>query len=92
MVVVEGGRSYMVLRSTISTQFQHLRSSAGAVRVGHPYGTSGGDSSCTTTVVKLIIVKEVISCDVSPVAMFKALPLVLPGYLMLRKHLVVDHC
>ena len=39
----------MVLRSTISTQFQHLRSSAGAVRVGHPYGTSGGDSSCTTT-------------------------------------------
>ena len=26
-----------------------LRSSAGAVRVGHPYGTSERDSSCTTT-------------------------------------------
>ena len=26
-----------------------LRSSAGAVHVGHPYGTSERDSSCTTT-------------------------------------------
>ena len=26
-----------------------LRSSVGAVRVGRPYGTSEGDSSCTTT-------------------------------------------
>ena len=49
VVVVPGGRSYMVLNgSTISTQFQHLRSSAGAVHVGHPYGTSGEDSSCTS--------------------------------------------
>ena len=47
VVVVQGGRIVMVLISTnINTVFA-LRSSAGAVCVGHPYGTSERDSSCS---------------------------------------------
>ena len=39
----------MVLISANINRVSALSSSAGAVRVRHPYGTSEGDGSCTTT-------------------------------------------
>ena len=49
VVVIQGGRLVMVLDFNSINTVSTLRSSADAVRVRRPYGTSERDSSCTTT-------------------------------------------